>query len=114
MFESNFEKEFRIRLAVLRNNKGVSARDMSLSLGQNPGYVNNIENGKALPSMSMFFHICEYLKISPSEFFENFNYQDTNSKVGELSQALRFLDEAQIDSLHLIASELRVYNRFVN
>ena len=32
------------RLAKLRTQKGVSARDMSLSLGQANNYINNIEN----------------------------------------------------------------------
>ncbi len=45
------EKDFAIRLAWLREKKGVSARDMSLSIGQNPGYINNIETGKAKPSL---------------------------------------------------------------
>ena len=65
-----FKEDFIIRLAKLRTKKGISARDMSLSLGQNAGYINNIETGKALPSMSNFFFICEYLNISPQEFFE--------------------------------------------
>ena len=34
------------RLAKLRTQKGVSARDMSLSLGQANNYINNIENKK--------------------------------------------------------------------
>lgn len=63
------EKEFSLRLAQLRSEKGVSARDMSLSIGQNASYINNIENGKALPSMTGFFYICEYLNITPGEFF---------------------------------------------
>ena len=41
------EKDFSLRLAKLREEKGVSARDMSLSMGQNPGYINNIESGKS-------------------------------------------------------------------
>ena len=32
------------RLAKLRMQKGVSARDMSLSLGQANNYINNVEN----------------------------------------------------------------------
>ena len=44
------EKDFAIRLARLREKKGVSARDMSLSIGQNPGYINSIETGKFKPS----------------------------------------------------------------
>ena len=62
-------EDFIARLTQLRLKHGVSARDMSLSLGQNSGYINNIECGKALPSMSVFFYICEYLKITPKDFF---------------------------------------------
>ena len=61
---------FARRLAELREQKGVSARDMSLSLGQNPSYINKLENGKAMPSMEMFFYICDYLSVSPSDFFD--------------------------------------------
>ena len=45
---------FAERLASLREQRGVSARDMSLSLGQNPSYINKLENGKAMPSMEVF------------------------------------------------------------
>ena len=38
------EEKFAERLAELRIAKGVSARDMSLSIGQSAGYINNIEN----------------------------------------------------------------------
>ncbi len=58
------------RLAKLRIQKGVSARDMSLSLGQANNYINNIENRKSLPSMQAFFYICEYLEVTPQEFFD--------------------------------------------
>lgn len=64
-----YDIQFAERLTQLRTTKGVSARDMSLSLGQNPGYINNIESGKALPSMSVFFYICDYFQISPRDFF---------------------------------------------
>ena len=53
------------RLAKLRALKGVSARDMSLSLGQANNYINNIENKKSLPAMQSFFYICEYLGVTP-------------------------------------------------
>ena len=54
------------RLAKLRLQKGVSARDMSLSLGQANNYINNIENKKSLPAMQSFFYICEYLGVTPN------------------------------------------------
>lgn len=62
------QQEFIDRLVKLRMNKGVSARDMSLSLGQSEGYINNIENGVNFPSMTVFFYICDYFGITPKEF----------------------------------------------
>jgi transcriptional regulator with XRE-family HTH domain len=92
-----YEKEFPIRLAKLREKKGVSARDMSLSIGQNAGYINNIETGKALPSMSSFFYICEYLNITPKEFF------DTNTEhpeeLRQLEDQLKRLDSRQFTNI---------------
>ena len=60
------EDMFCERLAELRIRKGVSAREMSIALGQSAGYINSIENKKNLPSMGTFFYICEYLEISIS------------------------------------------------
>ena len=50
-----YEEQFSKRLAELRTKKGVSARDMSLSIGQSQSYINNIENGVNYPSMGTFF-----------------------------------------------------------
>lgn len=93
------EKEFSLRLAQLRSKKGVSARDMSLSIGQNASYINNIENGKALPSMLGFFYICEYLNISPKDFF------DTDSKAPEkIQDVLKDLEKIDNEYLDDIAN----------
>ena len=43
---------------------------MSLSIGQNTGYINSIESGKNFPTMKNFFYICEYLHITPKEFLK--------------------------------------------
>ena len=64
-----FEESFSRRLSALREAKNVSAREMSLSIGQNESYINRIENGKAFPSMQGFFYICEYLGVTPEDFF---------------------------------------------
>jgi len=71
------QAEFSERLAKLRMAKGVSAREMSLDLGQSANYINKIENNHAFPSMSAFFSICEYLGVSEQEFF---NKLDNTSK----------------------------------
>jgi len=52
-----YENDFAKRLSELRIQKGVSARDMSLSLGQNSGYINHIENRQAYPSIPVFFNM---------------------------------------------------------
>lgn len=64
------EEFFRDRLRFLRNERKVSAREMSLSLGQNESYINKIETGKTSTSISSFLNICEYLAVSPSDFFK--------------------------------------------
>ncbi len=99
------EKDFSIRLAKLRSEKGVSARDMSLSMGQNPGYINNIESGKSMPSLSGIFYICEYLGITPKDFFD----MDSNnpSKAKELFDIAKTLSDEQLDNLIGLAKGLR-------
>ncbi len=66
----DYTKWFAERLSQLRLDKGVSAREMSLSLGQSASYINKIENRRSLPSMNGFFYICEYLEIEPKDFFD--------------------------------------------
>ena len=99
-----YENEFAVRLAALRMQKGVSARDMSLSIGQNPGYINSIENGKSLPSMAGFFFICEYLGITPEEFFDGgLAYpQETRNLIRHLNR----LERKQFESIALIVAAL--------
>jgi len=99
-----YENEFQTRLAQLREKKGVSARDMSLSIGQKPGYINNIETGKALPSMSGFFYICEYLQLSPKDFFDT--DAKNPEKLNELIKDLKRLDDKQLDSIASIVQGL--------
>lgn len=99
------EKDFSLRLAKLREEKGVSARDMSLSMGQNPGYINNIESGKSMQSLSGIFYICEYLGITPKDFFDT----DTASpsKANELYAIAKGLSNEQLDNLIALAKGLR-------
>ena len=99
-----YEENFPIRLSNLRLQKGVSARDMSLSIGQNPGYINNIESGKALPSMSSFFFICEYLEITPMDFFD-FDSKEPE-RLSELVTNLKKLDIKQLENISSIVEAL--------
>ena len=93
------------RIAKLRTDKNISARDMSLSLGQSQSYINNIENKKALPSMQMFLYICEFLGIEPKDFFE----EDVTSP-GTLNEAMtifKSLSPKQLELLIALAEEMK-------
>lgn len=91
------EKQFALRLAQLRENKGVSAREMSLAIGQNAGYINNIESGKSLPSLTGFFYICEYLNVSENEFFDLNSVNP--SRLDSIVKQLKFLDDTQLNAI---------------
>ena len=54
----------RNRIAFLRTAKNISARELSLRLGQSVGYINHIEIGTSNPSVEMLFYICEELKLN--------------------------------------------------
>jgi len=99
------EKFIGKRLAQLRGQKNMSARDMSLSLGQSPSYINNIENDKALPSMQMFLYICDYLKVHPKDFF---NDEIENPKLmGEAFDVLKNISGEQLQNLLKLAKDLK-------
>lgn len=97
--------DFIKRLVALRVSKGASARDMSLSLGQSAGYINNIENGVNYPSMTVFFYIRDYLGISPKEFFDTETLNP--SKANELLSEAKGLSSEQLDHLIAIAKGLK-------
>lgn len=97
--------EFSERLAKLRTSKNVSARDMSLSLGQSVNYITHIENGQNYPSMAMFFVICDYFGITPKEFFD---LDSTDpSKANTLLEIAKSLPGEQLDTLITLAKGLR-------
>ncbi len=100
-----YKDGFGERLAELRMRTQVSAREMSLSLGQGAGYINNIENGHNLPSMSMFFEICEYLGVEPGEFFGR---APGNEGPEELEELAGSLDR---ETLRLLAELVRALRK---
>lgn len=59
----------RSRITELRLQKGVAEHRMSLDLGHSRSYMQSISSGRALPSMTEFFAICDYLDVTPQDFF---------------------------------------------
>ena len=98
------EKDFGLRLARLREKKGISARDMSLSMGQNASYVNHIETGKSMPSLSGILMLCEHLEITPSEFFDT--AVENPGKIKEIVSGLKKLNDSQLDTVASVVNSL--------
>ncbi len=98
------EKDFALRLARLREIKGVSARAMSLDIGQNENYINSIEVGKSSPSLQGFFYICDYLKIAPKDFFDFENPNPT--KLDAIISDLKKLDDRQLETIATLVKGL--------
>lgn len=92
------------RIAQLRTQKNVSARDMSLSLGLNESYITHIENKQSLPSMQVFFYICEYFGITPNEFFDEEN--KSPEQLSELINNIKKLDLETLSSLNVLVKKL--------
>lgn len=92
------------RLAELRMERNVSARDMSLSLGQSESYINKIENRRAMPSMAGFIYICEYLGITPQAFFDT--EMVSPSKSIEIASQIRKLPAHKAEHILQVIQDL--------
>jgi len=99
------EKEFQERLAELRLQKDVSAREMSQSIGQSENYICNIENHHNLPSMSVFFYICDYLKVSPQEFFDL--ESRAPDRLSEITAKLKRLNPEQLALVSKLVDQMK-------
>lgn len=64
------ESFIRNRISELRSKKGVTEYRMSLDLGHSKSYMQSISSGRSLPSLSEFLYICDYLGVTPKEFFD--------------------------------------------
>ncbi len=91
------------RLTNLRIQKGVSARDMSLSLGQSESYINKIENKRTLPSFMGFLYICEYFEITPEEFFSD---DSSPKKTNELLTEIKKLTPDQTKHILQVVKDI--------
>ena len=100
-----YEDLIATRLTKLRLQKNVSARDMSLSLGQSESYINKIENQKSLPSVTGLYYICEYLGVHPKDFFDE--QCAAPGKDEELLREIKKLSPEQIDHIMAIIKSMK-------
>lgn len=93
---------FGLRLSMLRSERALSAREMSLSLGLNKNYINKVESGQSYPSMSVFLDICDFLQISPKDFFDTKNLDPL---AGDFIKVIRKLTPMQSFHLYQLARD---------
>lgn len=65
------ENYIRDRISEIRTKMNISEYKMSLDLGHSKSYIQSISSGKSLPSLSEFLYICDYLGVTPKEFFDD-------------------------------------------
>lgn len=98
------EKYIAERITELRLKKNVSEYRMSLDLGHSNSYIRSITSGKALPSMSEFLYLCDYLGITPKEFFDQ-DLKNTE-KVKRLYDLTKNLSDEDLSVLINLAERL--------
>ena len=98
-------KYIRDRIILLRSESKISARDLSLTLGQGKAYISQIESGAHLPSFENLVYICEYFKISLSEFFDERN--SNPEIINQILQDLKSLDRETLEGIAVLTSKLR-------
>lgn len=95
--QDDFQNNFADRLVKLRMTKGVSAREMSLSIGQSEGYIAQIERRHNLPSMAVFSYICDYLGITERDFFDD--EQENPEYLQRLINKLKNFSQEELESV---------------
>lgn len=94
----------RERISHLRTCKNISEYKMSLDLGHSKSYMQSISSSRALPSMSEFLYICDYLGISPKDFFDVENEEPI--RLQKLYTIAEKLSTDDIDLLISVAERL--------
>ena len=96
----------RDRISVLRIKKNVSEYRMSTDLGHSKSYMQSISSGRALPSLGEFLYICEYLGVTPKDFFDE--SIEEPQLVQKLCDVSRNLSE---EDLEVLINTARVLNK---
>lgn len=93
------------RITELRMKKGIAEHRMSLDLGHSRSYMQGISSGRALPSMTEFLAICDYLEVSPKDFFDEGN--DNPWLLNGILDKLRGLSEKDMEMICALADRLQ-------
>ena len=98
------------RVRYYRKMRGLTQTELADKLGVAPRYIGNIEQGHRGPSLDMLVEICRWFGISTSDILpvgnpDNFGVNE--KKIGDISDALRVLDDAQVEIVKAVVCALR-------
>lgn len=107
--DDNFVRQ---RITELRIKKGVSEYKMSTDLGHSKSYIQSISSGRALPSLSEFIFMCEYLGTTPKDFFDEADAEPI--LVRQLCNTVKEMPDKDLLALINIAERLREKQQIVD
>lgn len=79
----------------LRDLKGLSQKEVSMSVGMPQGQYSRIENGKVMPTIPTLEKIAEVFEVSIIEFFKTNNEEDTVNM--PLLEKIKIIDTLEAD-----------------
>lgn len=85
------------RITELTTARNLSERKVSMDLGHNGSYINNIVTQKALPSLKGLFAICDYFEMTPKEFFSG--NEEKSLKKQQAKILIDTLEDEDLDSI---------------
>ncbi|MGN9166203.1 helix-turn-helix domain-containing protein [Tissierellaceae bacterium HCP3S3_D8] len=96
------------RIKELRELNNISANKLAISLDIAPSNISKIENGISKPSLDLLMSICDYFKISMSEFFsDGINTEILPNEVKELLNNLRNLTPEQLEAVNSLIKDFK-------
>jgi transcriptional regulator with XRE-family HTH domain len=93
------------RITELRLKKGIAEHRMSLELGHSRSYMQSISSGRALPSLTEFLAICDYLNVSPKDFFDEENPNPV--LIEEIMEKLKNLSDSDLTIILTMINRLQ-------
>jgi len=83
------------KIKEIRTNKGLSQKEVALSVGIDQAQYSRIESGKVEPTLSSLEKIADALGIKVVELFNDEKTVDVNSYDKTIVERLRLLDELE-------------------
>jgi len=83
------------KIKLFRNNKGLSQKEVALSIGIDQAQYSRIEGGKVEPTLSSLEKIAEALGIEVADLFSKDQPTNINSYDKDVVERLQLLDQLE-------------------